>query len=99
MRLPSQKNKRTAIKVIAVVFGMFALAYASFPLYNLFCRVTGYGGQPVIAASENELPVGDKFYNVRFFWIKRSNRKRLGRSCYMVCSKKGFWWARYPRGF
>jgi len=37
----------------ACVFGMVGLAYASVPLYQLFCQVTGYGGttQVALAAS------------------------------------------------
>lgn len=31
---------------ISVVLGMFALALMSAPLYDAFCRVTGYGGTP-----------------------------------------------------
>lgn len=39
-----RKNARTGLIVIAVVFGMIGLSFASVPLYNLFCRVTGFGG-------------------------------------------------------
>jgi len=38
------KNKRVAMYVGGVVVGMVGLAYASVPLYDLFCKVTGYGG-------------------------------------------------------
>ena len=37
-------NRRVAGLVAGVAVGMFALAYASVPLYQLFCQVTGYGG-------------------------------------------------------
>lgn len=37
-------NRRTAAALFAVAFGMVGLAYASVPLYRLFCQVTGYGG-------------------------------------------------------
>ena len=40
----AEKNNRMAGIVVAVVLGMIGLAYASVPLYELFCRVTGYGG-------------------------------------------------------
>lgn len=39
-----KKNKRIALVVLLVVAGMIGLSFASVPLYNLFCRVTGYGG-------------------------------------------------------
>lgn len=44
--LPSKpvSHKRTVLSSIAVVLVMGGLAYASVPLYNLFCRVTGFGG-------------------------------------------------------
>ncbi len=38
------RNRRVAVICAAVVFSMLGLAYASVPLYDLFCRVTGYGG-------------------------------------------------------
>jgi cytochrome c oxidase assembly protein subunit 11 len=38
------RNRRVALVCAAVAFGMIGLAYASVPLYSLFCRVTGYGG-------------------------------------------------------
>ena len=39
------KNFKIALLVCCFFSGMFFLAFASVPLYNLFCRVTGYGGQ------------------------------------------------------
>lgn len=39
-----KKNARTGGVVLLVVAGMIALSFASVPLYNLFCSVTGYGG-------------------------------------------------------
>jgi cytochrome c oxidase assembly protein subunit 11 len=35
---------RTAMIASAMGFGMFGLAYASEPLYRMFCQVTGFGG-------------------------------------------------------
>mgnify|MGYP003335891508 CR=1 FL=1 len=37
------RNARTAWTMAAVVGGMLGLAYASAPLYDLFCRTTGFG--------------------------------------------------------
>lgn len=37
-------HSRTLIPVIGVAVGMAAMAWAAVPLYDLFCRVTGYGG-------------------------------------------------------
>jgi len=38
------KNTRTLLAVFGAVFFMIGMAFASVPLYNLFCRVTGFGG-------------------------------------------------------
>jgi len=46
-----QKNARTGLIVLAVVLSMIALAFASVPLYSLFCRVTGFGGTTQTAAA------------------------------------------------
>ena len=38
------KNYKLLIKITLFVFLMIGMSYASVPLYDLFCRVTGYGG-------------------------------------------------------
>jgi cytochrome c oxidase assembly protein subunit 11 len=45
------KNKRTAALAAGLAMSMVGLAYASVPLYDLFCRVTGFGGTPMVAAA------------------------------------------------
>jgi cytochrome c oxidase assembly protein subunit 11 len=42
--LQNRTNARTALVLAGVVVAMAGMAYASVPLYDLFCRVTGYGG-------------------------------------------------------
>lgn len=42
----SKSNGSLAISLAALVLGMLGLAYASVPLYRLFCQVTGFGGTP-----------------------------------------------------
>ena len=42
-------NRRIAISLGAIVLVMVGLSYASVPLYDLFCRVTGYGGTTQVA--------------------------------------------------
>ncbi len=39
-----RRRMRTGLMAAAVAFGMVGLAYASVPLYRIFCQVTGFGG-------------------------------------------------------
>ncbi len=39
-----QRNVRVAVICAALFFGMIGAAYASVPLYKLFCQVTGFDG-------------------------------------------------------
>ena len=41
-----RRNRNVMLILAGVVFGMIGLAYASVPLYSLFCKVTGYQGTP-----------------------------------------------------
>lgn len=45
------KNTKTLVTVMLVVFGMIGLSFASVPLYNLFCRVTGFNGTTQVSKS------------------------------------------------
>jgi len=40
------RNARTAILAFLLAFGMVGLAYASVPLYRMFCQATGFAGTP-----------------------------------------------------
>ena len=49
------KNQKTALGALVVVCSMATLSFASVPLYDWFCRVTGFGGTPLtseIAAAD-----------------------------------------------
>jgi cytochrome c oxidase assembly protein subunit 11 len=61
----ARKVRRTAIMSASIAGGMLALAFASVPLYDLFCRVTGFGGTPMIASTAASR-VSDKAITVRF---------------------------------
>jgi cytochrome c oxidase assembly protein subunit 11 len=39
-----QRRLKTGLMAAAIAVGMVALAYASVPLYRVFCQVTGFGG-------------------------------------------------------
>ncbi len=43
------QTTRTALILLIVPLAMLGLSYAAVPLYDLFCRVTGYGGTTQIA--------------------------------------------------
>ena len=40
----SARNKRTGLYMLGFALAMLGLGYASVPLYDLFCRVTGFAG-------------------------------------------------------
>jgi cytochrome c oxidase assembly protein subunit 11 len=42
----ARRNRRVAGMAAGVAVVMLGLAYASVPLYSLFCQVTGFGGTP-----------------------------------------------------
>lgn len=48
---PQRSNAVVAVTLIGVVVGMGGLAFASVPLYRLFCAVTGFGGTPSIGSA------------------------------------------------
>jgi cytochrome c oxidase assembly protein subunit 11 len=45
----ANRNNRTAMLMALLGLAMLGLAFASVPLYRLFCQVTGFGGTPVRA--------------------------------------------------
>ena len=63
--MSGDKNARLAWSLAAAVGGMLALAYAASPLYDMFCRATGFGGTPQVA-QEGERPILSRTVNVRF---------------------------------
>lgn len=63
--LTALRNRRTGWIMTGVVFGMLGLSFAAVPLYDLFCRTTGYGGRPMVV-KEAARTIGNKAYTVRF---------------------------------
>lgn len=63
----ARRNGRTAGMAALLVLAMVGLAFASVPLYRLFCQVTGFGGTPLRAdeVSSSMQPNG-KLISVRF---------------------------------
>jgi cytochrome c oxidase assembly protein subunit 11 len=65
--LAIDSKRRTALLLVMLIAAMTGLAFASVPLYRLFCQVTGYNGT-TMRASEANVPgaVAGKTMVVRF---------------------------------
>jgi cytochrome c oxidase assembly protein subunit 11 len=50
MTAVAQRNRRTAAMMVLVVAAMVGLAFASVPLYRMFCELTGFDGTPLRAS-------------------------------------------------
>ena len=59
------KPRVTALALAGLVIGMVGLSYAAVPLYDLFCRATGYGGTTNVA-TETPSQISDREMKVRF---------------------------------
>lgn len=59
------RNRRTVVMCLSIFSVMLGLSFAAVPLYDLFCRVTGFGGTPMIVeiAPENS---SERTIRVRF---------------------------------
>jgi cytochrome c oxidase assembly protein subunit 11 len=56
--MDARKNRRTALFGFGIILCMLGLTAASVPLYDLFCRVTGYGGTTQTAETLPEIVSG-----------------------------------------
>ncbi|MEA3033804.1 MAG: cytochrome c oxidase assembly protein subunit 11 [Sphingomonadales bacterium] len=63
----AKRNQRTALFAFLIVVAMVGLAYASVPLYRLFCQATGFNGTTQRASGAvAEKPVPGKSVSIRF---------------------------------
>jgi cytochrome c oxidase assembly protein subunit 11 len=63
--LVARRNRRLGLGVGGVVAGMLGLSFASVPLYDMFCRVTGYNG--TVQVGGGAAPgAGEQVVTVRF---------------------------------
>lgn len=67
-----RKNRRVVLILTALVFGMVGVSFAAVPLYDLFCRVTGYGGTTQVADDYSDV-VLDRTVKVRFNGVVNPN--------------------------
>ena len=60
--------RRTVVRSVAALVGMFAFAFALVPLYDVFCRVTGLNGKVDTTAQAlvHEEVDDSRFVNVQF---------------------------------
>ena len=59
------KKNLTPIALISIFLLMLGLSFAAVPLYDLFCRVTGFGGTTQVSKDAPDI-VLDKVVSVRF---------------------------------
>ncbi len=64
-RRDNRRNAALGLMLSGLVFGMVGLAFASVPLYRLFCQVTGLGGTTQVSASA-PAEAGERVLKVRF---------------------------------
>lgn len=57
--------RRKALPLAGLALAMLGMAYAAVPLYDWFCRVTGFGGQTQVAEAGSDV-VLDRTIAVRF---------------------------------
>ena len=60
-----KKKTLTPIILAGIFFIMLGLSFAAVPLYDLFCRVTGFGGTTQISKDIPKITL-DKKISVRF---------------------------------
>jgi len=60
-----QKKTLTPILLAGIFFLMLGLSFAAVPLYDIFCRVTGFGGTTQISKEAPQI-VLDQKVSVRF---------------------------------
>lgn len=68
-----QRNRRTMLLAFLGALAMLGLGYAAVPLYDMFCRVTGFGGttqraslDQAAAAERLAASAGGRTFSIRF---------------------------------
>lgn len=61
----ASRNRRTVLACSAAVLAMTGLSFAAVPLYNLFCKVTGFAGTPIIGTAATG-KTSDRIVSVMF---------------------------------
>ncbi len=62
-----QKNRKTIRRLVLMAIGMFGFGFALWPLYNVFCDVTGLGGRAIqISENNNQAVASHRVVSIRF---------------------------------
>ncbi len=62
-----QQNRKLARRLFLVAVGMFGFGFAMWPLYNVFCDITGLGGRAIeIAENSKDAVASDRTVQIRF---------------------------------
>jgi cytochrome c oxidase assembly protein subunit 11 len=62
-----QQNRKVARRLALLAVGMFGFGFALWPLYDVFCEVTGFGGRAIQIAESNEAMIAsDRTVSIRF---------------------------------
>lgn len=62
---PQPRNGHIALWCLGIAAAMIGAAYASVPLYDLFCKTTGFDGTPIVRTN-NSTQILDRPIAVRF---------------------------------
>ena len=67
MNAQTKSNRSLAFKLLLVAAGMFGFGFAMWPIYNVFCDLTGLGGRGVkVAVDGASEEVSDRLIKIRF---------------------------------
>lgn len=59
------KSNKVVVRLVTLVLFMLSMSFAAVPLYDWFCRVTGYGGTPLQADAGSD-EILDQTITIRF---------------------------------
>ena len=93
-----ERKKLTPLVLAGIFVLMLGLSYAAVPLYDLFCRVTGFGGTTQISNTAPKI-VLDKVVSVRFDtnvnnlpWDFKAKSNVIDVTCYNFSLFNQFCW-------
>jgi cytochrome c oxidase assembly protein subunit 11 len=66
MQSSYNKNRSVALSVLLLFISMLLLSFAAVPIYNLFCKATGFGGTTQRADSMADVTKGSRIVRVEF---------------------------------